>query len=253
MRATRITVVFLLAGSLLLASAQEPDTLSFDTADFTVKLVKGSQTIAALQPKGAGGFDFTPADKLEIRSVDGFNSIGDLTLRLRQEGSAGWQTFSTSAAKRPVEVLPAAGSVLAAANLAATLPADCPIQVIRRWVLDNGKLVLRFELKNTGAQRVEIWRSGNAVDLQQYAQGSSAHGDGAGEFVHRSGDQCGWRLSSGDALERPRARTRRRAGRQDAVRSVASAYRAQRPQQHFFARQPLRRLIRMDGPHAGLR
>ena len=171
MRATPITVVFLLAGSLLLASAQEPDTLSFDTADFTLKLVKSSQTIAALQPKGAGGFDFTPADKLEIRSIDGFNSVGDLTLRVRQQGSAGWQTFSTSAAKRPVEVLPASGSVLAAANLGPTLPADCPIQVIRRWVLDNGKLVLRFELKNTGAQRVEIGALGMPMIFNNMLKG----------------------------------------------------------------------------------
>ncbi len=46
-------------------------TLDFDTPDFTLKLVKDSQTIAALQPKGAKGmdantpFDFTPADQLD--------------------------------------------------------------------------------------------------------------------------------------------------------------------------------------------
>src|SRR5688572_8691903 len=51
----------------------ENGTLDFDTPDFTLKLVKDSQTIAALQPKGAKGidantpFDFTPADQLTVR------------------------------------------------------------------------------------------------------------------------------------------------------------------------------------------
>jgi len=34
--------------------------LEFDTPDFFVKIVKSSQTLAALIPKEAGGFDFTP-------------------------------------------------------------------------------------------------------------------------------------------------------------------------------------------------
>jgi hypothetical protein len=39
------------------------------------------RTIAALEPKGAGGFDFTPADRLANRSADRFNSLGDLNFR----------------------------------------------------------------------------------------------------------------------------------------------------------------------------
>src|SRR2546429_8866349 len=46
--------------------------LEFDTPDFKLKLVKASQTVAALQPKGADGFDFTPADRLERRGGEGF-------------------------------------------------------------------------------------------------------------------------------------------------------------------------------------
>src|SRR5262245_56780483 len=42
----------------------ENGTLDFDTPDFNLKLVKDSQTIAALQVKNSGGFDFTPADQL---------------------------------------------------------------------------------------------------------------------------------------------------------------------------------------------
>src|SRR5678810_1110135 len=48
-------------------------TLDFDTPDFTLKLVKASQTIAALEPKGGNGFDFTPADRLDARASDRFN------------------------------------------------------------------------------------------------------------------------------------------------------------------------------------
>ena len=65
----------------------ENGTLDFDTPDFTLKLVKDSQTIAALQPKGAKGmdastpFDFTPADQLTARQGDRFNHLGDIHLR----------------------------------------------------------------------------------------------------------------------------------------------------------------------------
>ena len=72
----------------------ENGTLDFDTPDFTLKLVKDSQTIAALQPKGAKGmdadtpFDFTPADQLTARQGDRFNHLGDIHLRVQQ---AGWR------------------------------------------------------------------------------------------------------------------------------------------------------------------
>ena len=39
--------------------------LEFDTPDFKLKLVKASQTIAALNQKARKEFDFTPADRLE--------------------------------------------------------------------------------------------------------------------------------------------------------------------------------------------
>src|SRR5438093_5682742 len=100
---------FLLTGSLFVVLAQDQGTLNFDTPDFTLKLVKASQTIAALEPKGAGGFDFTPADRLENRNSDGFNSLGDLNLRIRQSSSGRWEDCSTSAVRRPVEALPAGG------------------------------------------------------------------------------------------------------------------------------------------------
>lgn len=57
----------------------------YDTPDFTLTLVRSSQTVAALKPKGANGFDFTPGDLLTERSQDGYFHLGDITLRLRTE------------------------------------------------------------------------------------------------------------------------------------------------------------------------
>src|SRR5262249_20368191 len=147
---------FALVLSLPSFLGQDQGTLLFDTPDFTLKLMKASQTLASLQPKGAGGFDFAPADRLDSRGAEGFNAVGALTLRLRQGNSGPWENFSTSAARRPVEPVPAGGSVLAAADLASTLPANCPIRITRRWLLENGKLVLRFELKNISSNSVQI-------------------------------------------------------------------------------------------------
>jgi hypothetical protein len=147
----------LLAVSLLAVAAQAPQgTLDFDTPDFTLKLVNASQTVASLAPKGAGSFDFAPADRLESRASDRFNSLGDLTLRVRRGNAGSWQECSTSAARRPVAALAATAPVLAAADLTPTLPADCPVAVTRSWLLESGRLVLRFELKNQSGEPLQI-------------------------------------------------------------------------------------------------
>lgn len=131
-------------------------TAQFDTPEFSLSLVRSSQTVAALRPKGAGDFDFTPGDLLVARSNNGYFHLGDLTLRLRTGNSSEWKNYSTAAARQPVIGLPAAEDVLAAADLTPTLPSDIPLQVTRTWALDRGKLVLRFTLKNKTAQAVRI-------------------------------------------------------------------------------------------------
>ncbi len=128
----------------------------YDTPDFTLTLVRSSQTVAALKPKGADGFDFTPGDLLTERSQNGYFHLGDITLRLRTEGSADWKNYSTSAARTPVKTLPASASVLAAADLTPTLPADLPLRITRTWAVDEGKLILRFAMTNTSTKPVQI-------------------------------------------------------------------------------------------------
>jgi hypothetical protein len=142
---------------------QRPPTLGldqgvdeFDTPNFKVKLVKASQTIAALQPKGGNGFDFTPADRLDRRAADGFYHLGDLTMRVRANGSTQWNEYSTATARKPVSPLAVSGNTIAASDLAPTLPSEVPFNVKRSWVLDNGQLTLRFELTNKSGAPVEV-------------------------------------------------------------------------------------------------
>ncbi|HVU37691.1 MAG TPA: DUF5695 domain-containing protein [Opitutales bacterium] len=130
--------------------------LEFDTPDFHLKLVKASQTVAALEAKSPEAFDFTPGNQLEFRSRDRYNYLGDLTFRTRAGDSGPWQSFSTSAVRQPVTALEAKAPVLAAADLAPTLPDDCPLQVTRTWSLENGQLVLRFVLKNKTSAPLQI-------------------------------------------------------------------------------------------------
>ena len=133
---------------------------SFDTPELALKLVRSSQTVAALIAKGPDGraesFDFTPGDILTQRSKDGYYHLGDIDLRLRKGNDTAWQSYSTALARQPVLALGTSNGVLASADLAPTLPADIPLNIVRDWIVEKGKLGLRFTLKNTGNQNVEI-------------------------------------------------------------------------------------------------
>ena len=187
----------------------EHGTLDFDTPDFNLKLVKDSQTIAALEPKGAKSaasvpFDFTPADELPARQGDGFNHLGDITLRLRQVGwqDGSWVDLASSRVRRPVT--PAAGyrapagwRLIAAADLTPTIAGaqanldpgrdgvaaggrpgpptspvtDSPVHVVRSWLVDpENRLVLHFELKNTSQAPVVVGGLGFPVVFNNMIQ-----------------------------------------------------------------------------------
>src|SRR5882672_8207148 len=120
----------------------EQGYLDLDSPDFKIKLVKTSQTVAALEPKAAPGFDFTPGDRLEKRSANGYHHIGDLTLRVRAADSGPWRKLDTAEARQPVQSLETAAPTLARADLTPTLPADSPIQVTRSWIVEDGRLTL---------------------------------------------------------------------------------------------------------------
>jgi len=184
-------------------------TLDFDTPDFTLKLVKASQTIAALEPKGTKGidektpFDFTPADQLTARGGDGFNHLGDITLRVRQTGwqDGAWVDLASSHARRPVApaaaYAPPQGSrLLAAADLTPTMAGaratletpgqkggagrsnaavnsitNAPLRIVRAWLIDSsGRLVLRFDLQNTSAAPLTVGGLGFPVVFNNMIQ-----------------------------------------------------------------------------------
>lgn len=123
-------------------------TVTFETPDFILKLVRASQTVAALQPRGIENFDFTPSDRLEQRSGDGFYHLGDLNLRIRTGESGDWISLSTAAVRKPILALEVSNNILMSADLSPTLPEHCPLRITRTWALDDACLVLRFELTN---------------------------------------------------------------------------------------------------------
>lgn len=130
--------------------------LSLQTPSFNLKLVKASQTVAALKPASDPGFDFTPGDSLKVRSSNGMYQLGDINLRLKTNGDTIWKKYSTAADRKPVQALIVSGNVLAASDLSATLPQDIPLQIRRYWELKDNKLTLRFDIINKTNVDVEI-------------------------------------------------------------------------------------------------
>jgi len=134
----------------------EQGIVNYETPEFTLSLVLSSQTVAALKPKGSDGFDFTPGDLLVARSQNGYFHLGDITLRLRAQDSGKWANYSTASMRSPVTAMPPSGDVLAGADLAPTLSKDIPLRITRTWSIEDGKLTLRFLLKNKSDGPVQI-------------------------------------------------------------------------------------------------
>ena len=127
----------------------------FETPDFKLKLVRASQTVAALSPNSDPYFDFTPGDRLEIRDKDSLYHLGDINLRIK-EANGIWKSYSTATSRAKVKPLETGGNVLAAADLANSLPTDIPVTIKRYYELDNDQLVMRFEITNKQDKPLEI-------------------------------------------------------------------------------------------------
>ncbi len=186
----KIKVALLLSSifSIYAASAQSPwqallkspstlgleqGVVSFKTPSFKLQLVSASQTVAALQPTSVSSFDFTPGDSIKVRSSNGMYHLGDINLKLKIDNDKEWTMYSTAADRHPVKALTANGSVLAAADLSATLPANIPLQIKRYWEVLNGKLTLRFELTNKTNQPVEIGSLGIPMIFNNLLEGKT--------------------------------------------------------------------------------
>lgn len=151
----------------------EQGYLEFDTPSFKLKLIKASQTVAALQPLGAAGFDFTPADRLERRAANNYHHLGDILLRLREQNSGAWRDYSSASGRRPVLALPDGEKVLAAADLTPTMPGDIPLRITRKWIIEEGQLGLIFELTNNSRVPIEIGALGIPVVFNNMITGRS--------------------------------------------------------------------------------
>jgi uncharacterized protein DUF5695 len=153
-------------------SANQQPTLELETPDFKLRLVKDSQTVAALEPKRTPGFDFTPSDRLAQRAANGYHHLGDLILSVRFSPSGPWQKYDTAESRAPVKSL-VTEPALVAADLSPTLPADIPLRIMRSWIVDNGRLVLRFDLKNNATQPVQIGALGIPMIFNNMLTGRS--------------------------------------------------------------------------------
>lgn len=132
----------------------------YQTPDLTLRLVRSSGTAAGLEvkqsPDKGDAFDFLPAELMAARSTDGYYHLGDLDMRLRESGTSEWRGYSTALERHQVKTLTAGPGELEKDDLQPTLPADFPLQVTRTWAVVDGKLTLRFVLRNAGARAIEI-------------------------------------------------------------------------------------------------
>ncbi len=145
---------------------------NINTPHFQIKLVKASQTVAALRPVTNLNLDFTPGDRLEIRDKDGLYHLGDINLRIK-EGTADWKTYSTAAKRGAVTPVEVSGAVLAGADLANTLPQDIPVSIKRFYETENDQLVMRFEITNKTASEIEIGALGIPMIFNNILEGKS--------------------------------------------------------------------------------
>ncbi|MDJ0276434.1 DUF5695 domain-containing protein [Sphingomonas sp. 2R-10] len=123
--------------------------------DFLIGLRRDTQTLARLSPLSEPGFSFVPLSHQAARAGDGYNHLGDLHLRVREAGGT-WRDFDSSRTRRPIRALRATGATIAAADITATMGADAPFRIERRWLNEGGQVALRFRILNTSARSLEL-------------------------------------------------------------------------------------------------
>ncbi|HTB98240.1 MAG TPA: DUF5695 domain-containing protein [Terracidiphilus sp.] len=132
----------------------------YETSELTLRLVRSSGTVASLEAKQSAGqeqgFDFAPSELLAARSTDGYYHLGDLDLRLRDAGASEWRGYSTALERHPVRPLAPRQGELVREDLRATFPSDFPLRITRIWAVVDGKLAMRFILKNASKHPIEI-------------------------------------------------------------------------------------------------
>src|SRR5690606_12524677 len=150
----------------------------FKTSNFTLKLVRASQTVAGLSPTGEQ-FDFTPGERIEIRDKDSLYHLGDINLTLKK-GQGNWESYSSAYQRKAVTPLKVSGTILAASDMSNTFPVRMPVKVKRYYQEDQGDLVLRYVISNISTENVEIGALGVPMIFNNILEGKSldqAHAD----------------------------------------------------------------------------
>jgi hypothetical protein len=142
-------------------------TRALAARELTLSLVRSSGTAARLSPTLDPSLDYTPGDLLAERSTDTFYHLGDLDLRFRAGNDSAWQDASTAFRRQPVLTVTSTPGELSQ-DLAPTLPADLPLQIIRTWSAQPGhrsadgpsahpdEIALSFTLTNRSARPVHL-------------------------------------------------------------------------------------------------
>ena len=144
--------------------AEEEETLGLnngfietEAGEFKLKLVKESQTIAALNPRADESFDFTPSEWLNTRKGNRLYHLGDLNLRIRFIEDEDWQHFSSASERKAVKPLESdKNSFIAAADITPTFGNDIPLKIERFWKEEKGELILQFRIENVSDKPLEL-------------------------------------------------------------------------------------------------
>ncbi|OTA81827.1 hypothetical protein M434DRAFT_17213 [Hypoxylon sp. CO27-5] len=129
--------------------------ITVKTANFNAKIVRDAQVLASLTSAG-DTFDFLPFDLISARAGNGQYHWGDITFRYREGSTGTWVDGDSAATRKAVTTLQNGSGVLAASNIAPTLPQAGPLNITREWLDVSGDLGLRFTIGNTGESPVEI-------------------------------------------------------------------------------------------------
>ncbi len=137
---------------------------------FKLTLLNATGGAVALMPLGSD-FNFVPGDRVSSRSGPGFYYLGDCTFRLKSGGGS-WQNFTTAHNAANAHKLPP-GNAISAYDLTNTVAGNCPIRVVRRWMVQNGQLLLRYTLYNPHRYPVTLGAFGAAMVFNNDLSGKS--------------------------------------------------------------------------------
>ncbi|MGF7229906.1 DUF5695 domain-containing protein [Arachidicoccus sp.] len=143
------------------------------TPNFSLSLVRSSQTVASLYSRKDTVLDFTPGDRLQKRDLNRQYYLGDINIGLRLDGNRDWKFYSSANERQPILPLcvEEGRQTIAAADLKPTLPKDIPLDVKRYWIKVGDDVALRFTLTNNGKSPVEVGYIGIPMIFNNMMQG----------------------------------------------------------------------------------